>query len=231
MYVCMHVCTFDVLMYVCMLCKPRKTTVDVRLCHACHVTKLCVRESVWSYCMWGDAMWQSCECVRVLIGLSSVRIRNISEQNWARRGIPACSGNCNLVVGLNPLGCTLWKSIPKGCGPNDWRHFFPGLDPFDRYDRGYFSLRKRLNCFDLRSLATEGAMYFCLFFGMLRRGCLGRHAKLGQRGWRHLKKKLRRRMMTRNTSVKTMLKQLTPAEGSAKLGMQNGKFKSHRCKH
>ena len=44
-----------------------------------------------------------------------------------------------LVVGfseLNPLGCTLWKSIPKGCGPNDLWHFFAGLDPFDRYDRG-----------------------------------------------------------------------------------------------
>jgi hypothetical protein len=30
-------------------------------------------------------------------------------------------------------------------------------------------------------------------------------------------------MMTRNTSDKTMLKQLTPAEGSAKLGKQRRK--------
>ena len=71
----------------------------------------------------------------------------MSAQWWARRNVSphkgcgtgflfVCPGNCNLVVGLNLLGCTLWKSIPKGCGPNDLRHFFPGLDPFERYDRG-----------------------------------------------------------------------------------------------
>ena len=52
-----------------------------------------------------------------------------------------------MVVGfseLNPLGCTLWKSIPKGCGPNDLWHFFAGLDTFDRYDRGCFKLASNL---------------------------------------------------------------------------------------
>ena len=54
---------------------PRKTTVDVNLCHACHekwrwmspsATQLCVCECVWSYCMlicvcvWKYCMWNYC---------------------------------------------------------------------------------------------------------------------------------------------------------------------------
>ena len=84
------------------------------------------------------------------------------------------------------MGCTLWKSIPKGCGRNYLGHFFPGLDPLEQYDRGlstylaidlliYFSLSVFLFIDLSIYLSICGSICLRIYFFVFASICLSTH--------------------------------------------------------